>query len=79
MASVGRPLEVAARNRTRFKPLAAPGSSMSVAGLCGICETARASRQCQQCGTLVCADHYREGQGVCARCATGGAGDRLQF
>ena len=52
---------------------------MSVGGLCAICESAPANRQCRQCGTFVCTDHYREGQGVCAQCATGGPGDRFQF
>lgn len=47
---------------------------MSVTGLCQICEAAEASQRCDNCGALVCTDHYEPGLGLCTRCAeTGGS------
>ncbi|WP_202614484.1 hypothetical protein [Halostella litorea] len=42
---------------------------MSVSGLCSICQTREAQARCDQCGTMVCAQHYDESLGYCADCA----------
>lgn len=42
---------------------------MSVSGLCQICESRQAQERCDNCGNLVCAQHYEGGLGLCADCA----------
>ncbi len=42
---------------------------MSVSGLCQICESRTARERCDNCGTLVCAEHFDRGLGLCADCA----------
>jgi hypothetical protein len=49
--------------------LAAVPAAMSVAGLCQVCESARADRQCEQCGSLVCREHFDARLGACVECA----------
>ncbi|QLG63371.1 hypothetical protein [Halorarum salinum] len=55
---------------------------MSVGGLCQICEAKEGRFTCDNCGALVCADHYDESEGFCARCAgtieEGGPGRTLE-
>jgi len=41
---------------------------MSVTTLCQICEAAAANSQCDQCGTLVCPNHYVDEYGLCTEC-----------
>jgi hypothetical protein len=53
--------------------------TMSVAGLCQVCDRARADRQCPRCGSLVCDDHFDDGNGVCADCASGGTPGGMQL
>lgn len=50
---------------------------MSVTGLCQICEAAEARHRCENCGALVCSDHYVAEFGVCVRCAGTGGGRTL--
>jgi hypothetical protein len=49
---------------------------MSVSGPCQICELRAARHACEQCGTLVCGEHYDERRALCADCvaAMGGNG-----
>jgi hypothetical protein len=42
---------------------------MSFVGVCQICESAEGRYACDQCGSLVCGDHYDESLGVCTDCA----------
>ncbi|WP_435127708.1 zinc finger HIT domain-containing protein [Halobaculum sp. D14] len=42
---------------------------MSMTGVCQICEAAEARFTCDNCGALVCADHYDEQTGCCVECA----------
>ena len=41
---------------------------MSVSGLCQICEVREAQFTCDNCGAVVCEDHYDEDTGLCADC-----------
>jgi hypothetical protein len=52
-------------------------ASMSVEGLCSVCETRKARYSCDNCGALVCQEHYQEARGVCADCAAAGGGRRV--
>ncbi|GAA0645514.1 hypothetical protein [Salarchaeum japonicum] len=42
---------------------------MSVTGVCQICESADARHACDQCGRVVCRDHYDRDTGFCTECA----------
>jgi hypothetical protein len=42
---------------------------MSVADVCQVCEAAPARHTCDQCGSLVCDDHYERSHGLCVQCA----------
>ncbi|WP_435144576.1 zinc finger HIT domain-containing protein [Halobaculum sp. P14] len=48
---------------------------MSMTGVCQICEAAEARFTCDNCGALVCADHYDEQTGCCVECAQSMPGD----
>ena len=50
---------------------------MSVSGLCSVCEARQASHSCDNCGALVCEEHYDESRGFCAECASAGGGKRV--
>jgi hypothetical protein len=50
---------------------------MSVEGLCSVCETRTARYSCDNCGALVCQEHYQESRGVCVQCASAGGGRRM--
>lgn len=41
---------------------------MSVSGLCEICESKPVEDGCDQCGRLVCVDHFDDASGRCTRC-----------
>lgn len=42
---------------------------MSISGLCQICESRQAQERCDNCGALVCEQHYDQGLGLCADCS----------
>lgn len=41
---------------------------MSVSGLCQICEVREARFTCDNCGAVVCEEHYDRENGFCADC-----------
>ncbi|WP_248895256.1 hypothetical protein [Haloplanus halobius] len=43
---------------------------MSVAGVCQVCENAVARHTCDNCGALVCTEHYDRATGLCSHCAS---------
>ncbi|MEE6210142.1 hypothetical protein U3A55_08250 [Salarchaeum sp. III] len=42
---------------------------MSVTGVCQVCESADARQACDQCGRVVCREHYDRETGLCTECA----------
>ena len=49
---------------------------MSVSGLCQICEEREAEYTCDNCGRVVCGEHYDEDSGLCTECAREAHGRR---
>lgn len=47
---------------------------MSVSGLCQICEVKEGRFTCDNCGAVVCEDHYDDDVGLCLDCARAARG-----